>query len=271
MEESIAIVIPARDEEDGIAPCLDSVFAAMSRVRCRRCVIVVVDDGSTDRTAAIARARLRDEAGLVVSRDGANVGRARADGVAHALAAPAPAPASASSIWLAFTDADTVVPSDWLSHQLDWRARGADAVAGVVRLPAADRAAHAAYEATYARGVWRHGHRHVHGANMGMTAAAYQSAGGFASLRVGEDRDLWRRLAAMRFRLVSDPGLEVDGDVPARGRDPVDRVKRRIITTGQLKQAPRRRVGRPSSRATRRAHRRRRSGRRAGAGHAPSG
>src|SRR5262245_39457142 len=49
----IAVVIPAFNEQDGVAPTLDRVHAAMSAVGCSY-EIIVVDDGSTDDTAARA-------------------------------------------------------------------------------------------------------------------------------------------------------------------------------------------------------------------------
>jgi GT2 family glycosyltransferase len=77
-----------------------------------------------------------------------------------------------------------------LLDQLTHAARGADVVAGTVRV--SDWAGHPVglrqrYEAGYTDAD---GHRHVHGANLGLTAAAYQRIGGFAPLAVHEDVDL---------------------------------------------------------------------------------
>jgi hopene-associated glycosyltransferase HpnB len=49
----VAIVVPARDEADSIAACISSLLAQDYAGRFR---VVLVDDNSTDRTAAIARA-----------------------------------------------------------------------------------------------------------------------------------------------------------------------------------------------------------------------
>src|SRR5256885_640680 len=96
----------------------------------------------------------------------------------------------------AFTDADTTVSPSWLADQL---ALQADVVCGTVAVP--DWSAHGAhagaaqrhFESTY---MDRDGHRHVHGANLGISAWHYRNVGGFEARRCGEDQDLVDRLAA---------------------------------------------------------------------------
>ena len=84
--------------------------------------------------------------------------------------------------WIAFTDADTIVPANWLSAQLDLYA---DASCGQVSIedwsgyPSAVRER---YLTDYSADP-----RHIHGANLGVSAAAYQRIGGFAALKLGED------------------------------------------------------------------------------------
>jgi glycosyltransferase involved in cell wall biosynthesis len=207
---AVAVIIPACNEVASIEGCLASVAVATQVLSPIRSLIVVVDDGSTDATVEVARDCLHRQPHVLVQRGNGvspNVGRARADGVARALEALATLPPQA--IWLAFTDADTRVPPRWLCRQLAWAMAGADAVAGIVRLPPEERAANSAYEAHYAAGISQTGHDHVHGANLGVSAAVYQAVGGMAALRVGEDQDLWRRLHATTARLVSDPHLVV--------------------------------------------------------------
>ena len=87
--------------------------------------------------------------------------------------------------WIAFTDADTIVPPNWLSAQLDLYA---DATCGQVAIddwsdyPSGARER---YLRTYSAET-----RHIHGANLGISAAAYRTVGGFAALKLGEDAAL---------------------------------------------------------------------------------
>jgi glycosyltransferase involved in cell wall biosynthesis len=185
----IAVVIPAHDEEDVISACLASVQAcARSPALCGEAVqIVVVLDACSDASAALVAAA--NAQSLVV--DFRNVGMARAAGAARALAAGAR--------WLAFTDADTVVASDWLSAQLKQQA---DVVCGTVQVNswgAYGERMRQHFARTYED---RDGHRHIHGANLGVSAEAYVRAGGFAPLRSSEDVALVEALIAHGARVV---------------------------------------------------------------------
>ncbi|MET0319959.1 MAG: glycosyltransferase, partial [Duganella sp.] len=92
--------------------------------------------------------------------------------------------------WLSFTDADTCVSPNWLLAQLAEAARGADAVCGTVAVDdwshhhADAGLLHQHFQRSYTDAD---GHRHIHGANLGVSAAAYRHAGGFAPLACSED------------------------------------------------------------------------------------
>lgn len=62
----VSIVIPIRDEETTIGALLDDVRAATERLPQYAFEVIVVDDGSSDRGAAIAR----DRRAMVVTNDG---------------------------------------------------------------------------------------------------------------------------------------------------------------------------------------------------------
>ncbi len=171
---AIGVVIPAHDEETMIGPCLDAVVAAARSPRLSgiRVEIVVACDACRDATAAVVEAR-GHRAVLVDAR---NVGLARAAGASAALALGVE--------WLAFTDADSLVDPEWLAAQL---ALGCDVVCGTVAVDdwgSYGDAMKRHFETTYSD---RDGHRHIHGANLAMSAAAYRSVGGFAALANSED------------------------------------------------------------------------------------
>ena len=195
----MGIVVPARNEAVLLRRCLRSVLRAIDHSNAE-CFVVLVDDGSTDGTAEIARATLPAGLGSVLSVDRGNVGAARAAGVGHLLNAR-----GATATWIACTDADTIVPEDWIAAQLAHATAGVDAVAGLVDVDCGlRRPLRHAFATEYEAHIGRSTHTHIHGANLGVSATSYLSVGGFAPLRCGEDRDLWARLADAGHRLVTD-------------------------------------------------------------------
>ncbi len=213
---AVAVVIPAHDEEALIGRCLASVTRAMSRARERepdlRTTVVVVLDACTDTTAPQVR-RWPVEAIEIGAR---RVGTARRIGIAHALEALS---ASLDDTWIAMTDADTLVPPDWITHQLDLAAAGVDLVLGTVRPDFADLSArHAAYwRATHHRGRPA---GNVHGATLGVRASTYARAGGIPDLLEHEDVALVRAARALGAREQASDVHEVETSGRFTGRTP---------------------------------------------------
>ena len=180
----IAVIVPAHEEERHIGPCLQAVAraAVCPGLGGEEVISIVVLDACTDNTQRIAR-----QHGATLLRVSArNVGLARAAGSERALAAGAR--------WLAFTDADSLVAPDWLSTQLAHHAGGSDAVCGTVCI--ADWGDYGErmrqhYQSSYNDAD---GHQHIHGANLGVSAAAYRRAGGFSALVSSEDVALVKAL-----------------------------------------------------------------------------
>lgn len=182
----LGIVIPAHNEERDIAAC---VTAARRAGRHPALVgepveVLVVLDSCTDATAV----RAAQAGAHTLSVRARNVGTARAVGAEALLARQAR--------WLAFTDADTVVSEGWLVEQL---ALNTEAVCGSIGVDDwsehgvhADLL-HAHFLETYSD---MEGHRHIHGANLGVSAAAYRKVGGFRHLACSEDVDFVRALEA---------------------------------------------------------------------------
>lgn len=182
----IGIVIPAHQEQEliGAAVVAARLAAGHPALAAEDVQVVVVLDACSDGTGAIAR-RHGAQTIAIAAR---NVGAARSAGSELLLARGAR--------WLAFTDADTVVANDWLAAQL---ALQSNAVCGCVQV--GDWSAHgvqaqglrAAFDSQYRP---MEGHRHIHGANLGVSATAYRRAGGFQPLPSHEDVALVNALVA---------------------------------------------------------------------------
>lgn len=192
----IAIVVPAHNEEVHIAACLQSILvaAACPALAGEAVQPVVVLDDCSDATGSIAKSF-----GVRCLKSRArNVGIARAAGAQAALASGAR--------WLAFTDADSEVAPDWIAAQLRQRT---DAVCGTVQVR--DWGCHGEDVRRHFQSFYRDcdGHRHIHGANMGLTASAYHAAGGFQPLVTGEDVALVQRLQACGLSIAWTAGARV--------------------------------------------------------------
>lgn len=188
----IGVVVPAHDEEADIGETVAAllVAAAHPALRGEAVEVLVVLDNCSDATGPIARFA----GARTLAIDACNVGRARAAGADQLL--------DEGARWLAFTDADTRVSPEWLLRQLEL---DADAVCGSIGVD--DWSAHG----THADALRAHftrtytdadGHRHIHGANLGVSAAAYVRAGGFPALACSEDVALVEALKETGARIA---------------------------------------------------------------------
>lgn len=208
--QHVAVVIPARDEELRVEACLSSVLAAGARCPVDVSVTLVADSCS-DRTTELAR-RFPDVAVLELSAS--NVGLSRAFGVRKALEHCGRHPAQ---VWIANTDADSTVPTDWLVRQVELADAGYDAILGEVFPDPKEYPRHLQQR-------WARAHRagrtrnEIYGANLGVRASAYLRAGGFTSLEEHEDVDLVRRLCGSRVLYSDAPPVRTsarhDGRTP---------------------------------------------------------
>ena len=215
---SVGVVIPARDEEDHLSACLESVRRAADRVERRgdRVEVVVVADACRDSTAAVAEALVQGW-GTVLDVGIGSAGGSRAAGVRAYLARHDRA---LESTWLASTDADTVVPETWIDHQLGLARLGVAGVAGIVAVDSfTDHPSHVPtrWAALY-DGPLDDSHPHIHGANLGLRADAYLAVGGWAALEQGEDRQLWAALQGAGYPVASPRSLVVTTSGRAHSR-----------------------------------------------------
>lgn len=98
-KKQISVIVPARNEEDYIGPCIDSLLA--QDINKSKYEIIVVDNASTDNTYEIARKK-----GVVVLKEPKK-------GYVCALIKGVD---NAQGEILAFTDADCRVPRSWLNQ-----------------------------------------------------------------------------------------------------------------------------------------------------------
>ena len=204
MIRAVGVVVPAHNEESLLPSCLATVRRAAQAFDRMPVHLVVVADACRDATAGAAR-----RAGAaVVTISAQNVGAARAAGVREVLRRTAHL--DPADVWLATTDADTLVPPCWLREQARYANRGWDAVAGTIRI--ADWSGHqpatrSLFHKRYSRDTGPH--PHVHGANLGFRAAAYLRAGGFPAVPTGEDHALVAALTAAGGRVLRTRALTV--------------------------------------------------------------
>jgi glycosyltransferase involved in cell wall biosynthesis len=118
----VTVVIPARNEAGSITEVIRTVQAqAVTGVNLE---IIVVDDGSQDDTARVARAAGARVSELGLTREGGNPARARNLGAAMAQGDP-----------IVFLDADCTPDPDWLARLLAAHDAGAQVVGGALDLP----------------------------------------------------------------------------------------------------------------------------------------
>jgi hypothetical protein len=189
MIDTIGVVIPAADEQDELAECLNALLVAKTRANRQLGLsvrILVVLDACSDRSAEVVSRAAGVEALCVSYRC---VGRARAAGVTRVVQDAS----DLTRVWLASSDADSRVPSHWLTGMAEHANAGGHLVLGTVTpdLP------HDTLAMWQARHRLVDGHPHVHGANLGIRADVYAAAGGWPPLAAGEDEVLAARASAI--------------------------------------------------------------------------
>ena len=216
----LGIVIPAHNEEACLPSCLAALHAAASHPALGGEAVLIhvvlddCDDGSEDVLKRWQRGHRDTQVTLSYSQiDKRKVGAARASGADRLV--------RAGVRWLAFTDADTHVSPEWLVQQL---ALDVDVVCGSVAVDDwSPHAGHALMLRTHFATTYndRDGHRHIHGANLGVSADAYTRAGGFESVPCHEDVYLVAALERIgaRFAWSAAPRVVTSARTDARARD----------------------------------------------------
>ncbi len=223
MIERVAVVIPAADEQDRIAACLHAISHAAATLRNRRARheravtvdVIVALDACIDDTAAVV-GRFPDVA--TISLDARQVGAARRAGTHLALQRAAQVGVTPEQVWLANTDADSIVPPDWVAYTVSRADAGDEVLLGTVRPDhELDDRRTRAWHSTHTLGD---GHPHIHGANFGIRADVLSRLGGWRALATGEDVDLVTRAQDARARIHRGAAAPVLTSARAIGRAP---------------------------------------------------
>ncbi|PIR76540.1 MAG: hypothetical protein COU32_01600 [Candidatus Magasanikbacteria bacterium CG10_big_fil_rev_8_21_14_0_10_42_10] len=180
----VSIIIPARNEENFLPACLTAISAMHTK---KRVEVIVVDNGSTDRTKSIA-----ESYGVnVLAEMTPGVGRARARGTAVA-----------QGTYVLHIDADTQLPPEYIDEALHRFEADTTLVClgGRVRWYDAGKVYNGVCTATHilfvplVRVISR-GALGPIGNNMMFTRDAYERTTGFdPDLFFGEDADIARKL-----------------------------------------------------------------------------
>lgn len=208
---AVAVVLPANDEEELLPRCLRALDAAVDALRRSEprlaIMLVVVLDACSDGSADVAAGH---EVQVRSINEGC-VGAARTAGAAaaHDLLGVG-VEHDERHVWLACTDADSVVPTNWLTDHVASARAGVDLVLGRVRPDPLDLD-----EATHREWSRRHTSTrptdHVHGANLGVRWSVFAAAGGFPSIPEHEDVLLVEAVLAAGARVGPGPEILTSG------------------------------------------------------------
>lgn len=207
---TVSFVIPAWNEEENIGRCVTSIHEHVPATMSPE--VIVVDNGSTDRTAAVA-----EEAGATVVRSAATtISGVRNDGVAR----------SKGEI-LVFLDGDCALTPQWTAHidpVLDEMLESPMNCAGSQVQPPAD-ATHPVVRHWF--GPFMERAAHIGSAHLICARPTFAALEGFdEALETGEDYDFCTRLERAGGRVMVVPRLLVEHyDFPAGWGDFVRRER----------------------------------------------
>jgi glycosyltransferase involved in cell wall biosynthesis len=183
---TVSVIIPAYNAAAYVTQAIESALAQTYPPS----EILVIDDGSTDRTAEIVERSLRPPVRLLRKANGGPAA-ARNFGASQA-----------SGEWLGLLDADDVWYPDKLRIQL---AYGSDPDVGMIHCLPDHRGDAVPPELTFDR-LW---HRNwIHNSSVLIRRSAFEACGGFNEARElvsVEDYNLWIRVAASRRKIVCCP------------------------------------------------------------------
>jgi GT2 family glycosyltransferase len=188
----LSFVVPVLNDAKRLAICLEAI--GTNRHASATLEVIVVDNGSTDESASVARSR----GARVLDAPESNVADMRNRGAALA-----------TGEILAFVDADNVIGSDWISPPLRHLSRPDVAAVGALCLaPASGTWVQTAYDRIRSRPSGVREVEWLGAGNLAVRRNVFLEIGGFdTSLETCEDVDLCNRMRHAGYRLLSDSDL----------------------------------------------------------------
>jgi glucosyl-3-phosphoglycerate synthase len=227
MDLVTVVVVPARDEQDRIATCLEALAAQTVGLSAFETILVA--DDCRDRTEPVGR-ETAERLGLSLT---ILQGPGRGSGPARWLGMDAAAERlrllGRPRGLIATTDADSAPAPDWLERQLAHLERGADVIAGAIELadeaaalPTAvlDRRRHDAETrmAVIASADPDAAHHHFAGASLGVNAEIYRRVGGIDAPPALEDEAFADALALHKIPILRPADVRVRTAARTDGR-----------------------------------------------------
>jgi Glycosyl transferase family 2 len=189
----VSFVVPVRNDAVRLESCLRSI--SRNSHGSYPLEIIVVDNGSTDDSAAVAQ-RL---GATVIRIDHARVAELRNEGARLA----------AADI-LAFVDADNEIAAGWVYAALECLRLPNTAVVGALYQPPVDGTwVQRTYGHLRGTPTGQHDTDWLGSGNLAVSRAAFESVGGFdTALETCEDVDFCNRIRARGLRIVSDARMK---------------------------------------------------------------
>lgn len=194
----VSIVIPAYNEEKNIGRCLDSIVS-MNLAK-DTYEVIIVDNGSTDKTYAIASSFNTKISITILVHTLVNIATLRNIGVAH----------SKGDI-IAFVDADCTVSNSWIETALEhFKDDKVGAVGCSVNIPENGSWVSRVWDLNVSKKRKPGFTRSLPTGNLFVRKALFSKIKGFdESLSTNEDFDFCFRLQNEGFNILSDPNIKV--------------------------------------------------------------
>lgn len=196
---AISVIMPVHNEAGTVGSAVCAVADAARQVDLPVSLTVVFDrcTDTSEKQVEDVRGYCAELEIRTLSGYFAHIGAVRNAGVADATTWGAASGTALERHWTAHTDADSLVPPQWLSYQRDDADAGHDLVIGTVTPDEAPDSE--TVRLWSARHTLDEGHTSVHGGNLGVRLDRLLAVGGFAGIAVGED--------VATVRLLKDIGV----------------------------------------------------------------